>query len=92
MPRDPEGNRANPDPATTGRQQEGQTISSRFGFRHVLSTEERSAPWFVGAALGLDVLGSFSIAGQMFMIGRPAVEAGGGWPAWPWTNCGTTPG
>ena len=70
----------------------GQTISSRFGFRHVLSTEERSAPWFVGAALGLDVLGSFSIAGQMFMIGRPAVEAGGGWPAWPWTNCGTTPG
>ena len=56
----------------------GQTISSRFGFRHVLSTEELSAPWFVGAALGLYVLGSFSVAGQMFMIGRLAVEAGSG--------------
>ncbi len=56
----------------------GRTISRRFGFRHVLSTEELSAPWFVGAALGLDVLGSFSVAGQMFMIGRLPVDADGG--------------
>jgi len=54
----------------------GQTISSRFGFRHVLSTEERSAPWFVGAALGLDVLGSFSFA-RPDVHDRPARGRGG---------------
>ena len=50
------------------------TVAQRFGFRHLQSTEELTAPWFVGAALGLDVLGSFLVGGRTFMIGRLAVE------------------
>jgi len=54
----------------------GRTTARRFGFRHVQSTEELSAPWFVGAALGLDVLGSFSIAQRTFMVSRLTIEPG----------------
>jgi Trk K+ transport system NAD-binding subunit len=54
----------------------GRTIARRFGFQNVQSTEELTAPWFVGAALGLDVLGSFSVAGQTFMVSRLTVEPG----------------
>ena len=54
----------------------GRTIARRFGFQNVQSTEELTAPWFVGAALGLDVLGSFSIAQQTFMVSRLTVEPG----------------
>jgi Trk K+ transport system NAD-binding subunit len=54
----------------------GRTIARRFGFQNVQSTEELTSPWFVGAALGLDVLGSFSVAGQTFMVSRLTVEPG----------------
>ena len=54
----------------------GRTTAKRFGFQHVQSTEELSAPWFVGAALGLDVLGSFSIAQRTFMVSRLTIEPG----------------
>lgn len=54
----------------------GRTVARRFGFQNVQSTEELTAPWFVGAALGLDVLGSFSVAQQTFMVSRLTVEAG----------------
>jgi Trk K+ transport system NAD-binding subunit len=54
----------------------GRTVSGRFGFRNVQSTEELSAPWFVGAALGLDVLSSFTVSGRTFMVGRLTVEPG----------------
>jgi Trk K+ transport system NAD-binding subunit len=54
----------------------GRTISRRFGFENVQSTEELTAPWFVGAALGLEVLGSFSVAQQTFMVSRLTVEPG----------------
>ena len=54
----------------------GRTISRRFGFENVQSTEELTAPYFVGAALGLEVLGSFSVAQQTFMVSRLTVEAG----------------
>ena len=56
----------------------GRTVARRFGFRNVQSTEELTAPWFVGAALGLDVLGSFSVAQQTFMVSRLTVEPGSG--------------
>lgn len=56
----------------------GRTIARRFGFQNVQSTEELTAPWFVGAALGLDVLGSFSVAAQTFMVSRLTVEPGSG--------------
>ncbi len=54
----------------------GRTTARRFGFDNVRSTEELTAPWFVGAALGLDVLGSFSIAHQTFMVSRLTIEPG----------------
>ncbi len=54
----------------------GRTTARRFGFDNVQSTEELTAPWFVGAALGLDVLGSFSIAQQTFMVSRLTIEPG----------------
>ena len=56
----------------------GRTVAKRFGFENVQSTEELTAPWFVGAALGLDVLGSFSVGGQTFMVSRLTVEPGSG--------------
>jgi len=54
----------------------GRTVARRFGFQNVQSTEELTAPWFVGAALGLDVLGSFSVAQQTFMVSGLTVEPG----------------
>ena len=50
----------------------GRTIARRFGFQNVQSTRENQPHRrrFVGAALGLDVLGSFSVAGQTFMVSR----------------------
>lgn len=54
----------------------GRTIARRFGFENVQSTEELTAPYFVGASLGLEVLGSFSVAQQTFMVSRLTVEAG----------------
>ncbi len=52
------------------------TVSRRFGFGSVRSIVELAAPWFVGAALGLDVLGTFPVHGQAFLLGRLRVGAG----------------
>jgi Trk K+ transport system NAD-binding subunit len=52
------------------------TVSQRFGFGSVRSIVELAAPWFVGAALGLDVLGTFPVHGHAFLLGRLRVEAG----------------
>lgn len=49
-----------------------------FGFHHVRSTEAIAAPWFVGAALGLDVLSTFYVDHEPFLIGRVTVLAEGG--------------
>lgn len=56
----------------------GRVIAQRFGFQYVRSTVELAAPWFIGAAEGLDVIGTFSVWQQSFMIGAVTVEAGGG--------------
>lgn len=56
----------------------GRTVAQRFGFRHVQSTEEVATVWFVGAALGLDVLGSFPVADRTFMVGRLRIDPGTG--------------
>lgn len=56
----------------------GRTVADRFGFRHVQSTEEVATVWFVGAALGLDVLGSFPVADRTFMVGRLRIDTGTG--------------
>ena len=54
------------------------TISARFGFENIQSIEEITAPWFVAAALGLEVLGAFSVAQQPFTIGRLPIAADSG--------------
>jgi Trk K+ transport system NAD-binding subunit len=54
------------------------TLQSSFNFRHVRSTSELAAPWFVGAALGLDVLNTFYVDQQPFLVGRLTVAVSGG--------------
>ncbi len=53
-------------------------IESGFDFRYVRSTAALAAPWFVGAALGLDVLGTFYVDRTPFLVGRLSVASGGG--------------
>jgi Trk K+ transport system NAD-binding subunit len=42
------------------------------------SPTELAAPWFVGAALGLDILGTFYVGSTPFMAARVPVRSGGG--------------
>ena len=56
----------------------GGAIHEGFDFRYVRSTEALVAPWFVGAALGLSVLGTFHVGQDAFLVGRLTVAAGGG--------------
>lgn len=42
------------------------------------STAELAAPWFVGAALGLEVLGTFYVGETPFLAAQLTVRAGGG--------------
>jgi Trk K+ transport system NAD-binding subunit len=53
-------------------------MERNFGFHHVRSTSAIAAPWFVGAALGLDVLSTFYVDQQPFLVGRVTVAPGGG--------------
>ena len=53
-------------------------MERNFGFRHVRSTSALAAPWFVGAALGLDVLETFFVDQQPFLVGRLSIASGGG--------------
>ncbi len=55
-----------------------QTVRQAFGFTHVRSTDELAAPWFVGAALGLDVLGTFLAGDVPLLYARVQVTPGGG--------------
>ncbi len=52
------------------------TIEGRFGFGNVRSTARLAAPWFVGAALGLDVLATFNAENELFLAGRFTVAGG----------------
>jgi Trk K+ transport system NAD-binding subunit len=56
----------------------GEAVHEGFDFRHVRSTEALVAPWFVGAALGLDVLATFPVHGHAFLLGRLTVGPGSG--------------
>ncbi len=53
-------------------------VEDGFGFRNVRSTASLAAPWFVGAALGLEVLGTFYVDHTPFLVGQLSVTAGGG--------------
>jgi Trk K+ transport system NAD-binding subunit len=54
------------------------TVRQAFGLTDVRSTDELAAPWFVGAALGLDVLGTFYAGDVPLLYARVQVTAGGG--------------
>jgi Trk K+ transport system NAD-binding subunit len=54
----------------------GAAVAHRFGFENVRSTVDLAAPWFIGAALGLQVLGTFSVGQRSFMVGGVDVQPG----------------
>ena len=54
------------------------TVETGFGFHFVRSTAALAAPWFVGAALGLDILHTFYVDKQPMLIGRLTVAEAGG--------------
>ena len=54
----------------------GFAVAQRFGFEYVRSTVALAAPWFIGAAMGLEVLGTFSVGQSSFMVGAMRVAAG----------------
>jgi Trk K+ transport system NAD-binding subunit len=54
------------------------SVQETFGFTDVRSTAALAAPWFVGAALGLDVLSTFYAAGVPLLVARLTVSPGGG--------------
>ncbi|HWS58972.1 MAG TPA: NAD-binding protein [Actinotalea sp.] len=54
------------------------TLRQAFGLSHVRSTDELAAPWFVGAALGLEVLGTFYAGDVPLLYARVQVTPGGG--------------
>jgi Trk K+ transport system NAD-binding subunit len=56
----------------------GHRLEQSFGFRHVWSTSAIAAPWFVGGALGLDVLFTFYVGNHPFLLARLRVSEAGG--------------
>lgn len=54
----------------------GAAVAQRFGFENVRSTVELAVPWFIGAAMGLQVLGTFWVGQRAFMVGGMHVAAG----------------
>ena len=61
----------------------GAAVGHRLGFEHVRSTVDLATPWFIGAAMGLEVLGTFSVGQHSFMIGGVQVQEG----RREWTAC-----
>jgi Trk K+ transport system NAD-binding subunit len=56
----------------------GQRVQRSFSFHHVWSTYAIAAPWFIGALIGLDVLSSFYVENEPFLLARLTVAADGG--------------
>jgi len=54
------------------------SVKETFGFKNVRSTAALAAPWFVGAALGLDVLSTFYAGDEPLLVARLTVTPGGG--------------
>jgi Trk K+ transport system NAD-binding subunit len=56
----------------------GHRLEKTFRFHHVWSTSALAAPWFVGAVLGLEVLATFYVRNQPFLVARLTVRPRGG--------------
>jgi len=54
----------------------GFAVAQRFGFVNARSTVELAAPWFIGAAVGLQVLDTFSVVQRCFVVGAMRVAPG----------------
>ncbi|MCV7092011.1 MULTISPECIES: NAD-binding protein [Mycobacterium] len=54
----------------------GTAVNRRFGFENVRSIVDLAAPWFIGAAMGLHVLGTFWVGQRSFMVGGMLVAPG----------------
>ncbi|WP_343708747.1 NAD-binding protein [Mycobacterium sp.] len=54
----------------------GVALAQQFGFVNARSTVELAAPWFIGAAIGLKVLDTFSVGQHSFVVGEMRVESG----------------
>jgi Trk K+ transport system NAD-binding subunit len=54
------------------------SVKSSFGFTMVRSTAALAAPWFVGAALGLDVLSTFYAGDVPLLVARLTITPDGG--------------
>jgi hypothetical protein len=54
------------------------SVRDTFGFRNVRSTAALAAPWFTGAALGLEVLSTFYAGDEPLLVARLTVTPGGG--------------
>ena len=52
----------------------GSAVGHRFGFEKVHSTVDLAVPWFIGAALGLHVIATFSVGERSFMVGAVYIE------------------
>jgi Trk K+ transport system NAD-binding subunit len=50
-------------------------VNRQFGFENVRSIVDLAAPWFIGAAMGLQVLGTFWVGQRSFMVGGMLVTA-----------------
>src|SRR5436305_4195166 len=51
----------------------GAAVNQQFGFENVRSIVDLAAPWFIGAAMGLKVLGTFWVGQRSFMVGAMLV-------------------
>lgn len=56
----------------------GHRLEETFDFRHVWSTAAIAAPWFVGAAIGMGVIGTFYVGRQPYLVAQLQVREGGG--------------
>ena len=59
-------------------QQFARSVKHTFGFTTVRSTAALAAPWFVGAALGLEVLSTFYAGDELLLVARLNVRPDGG--------------
>ncbi len=64
------------------------SVKDTFGFHFVRSTSRLAALWFVGAALGLDVLSTFYLGDELLLVARLTITPDGGLHGLPMNDLG----